>query len=230
MKTFKRSPGECHLHMQIQASVSLLSAPWLPVTLPPIYPSIPLWHRFLLHKQNQKVKRQLNCNPLFPLVVSASICRSTGVSSIVTFWEVLELTAHTSSQGQDLSRASTLNKKVKCRRTEVTQNLTAASLTLKPGFRACICWLVWKDAMQLMSTWQAERWEWQTVNPFYSLPLPIQPQIVSSSPTEHHLMSCIGCTMEAVNHRWEENTSCEQAHGSDHAFPTSQLFGFGQVT
>lgn len=44
--------------------VSLLPSPWLPVTLPPVYPSIPLWHRFLLQKQNQKVKRQLNCNPL----------------------------------------------------------------------------------------------------------------------------------------------------------------------
>lgn len=57
-----------------------------------------------------------------------------------------------------------------------------------------------------MSSWKAGRGEQQTVNPFYSLPLPIQPQIVSSSPTEHHLMSCIRCTMEAVNRKWEGNT------------------------
>lgn len=110
---------------------------FLPVILPPV-PSIPLWHRFFLQKK-QKLERQLNCNPLSTCGFCVDL-QCTGVSSIVTFWEVLELTTHTSSRGQGPSRAFTLNK------AEVSQNLTPASLMPKPGFWAHICSQVRKDA------------------------------------------------------------------------------------
>lgn len=45
---------------------------------------------------------------------------------------------------------------------------------------------------------KTERKEWQTVNPFYSLLLSIQPQIFFSSPTKPHLIRHIRCTMEMV--------------------------------
>lgn len=96
-------------------------------------------------KRNKNFRGNWTVTP-FPLVVSAPTCRSTGVSSIVTFWEVLELTTHTSSRGQDPSSwALTLNKKVNYRQAEVSQNFTLASLKPKPGFWY-ICSLVWKDA------------------------------------------------------------------------------------
>ena len=56
--------------------------------------------------------------------------------------------------------------------------------------------------------------------------LSIQPQIASSSPTEHRLMTSIRCTVEAVNCRGRKNTSCEQAHRSS---PLPKSLGFAKL-